>query len=382
MELTGIKDIPWQNFRHAYGSAEDIPVLLDKMANSDNEGSEEASRELFEKICHQDIIEEVAVEVIEPVINILMLDREHICKWHPVNGLLNLLRCAGLNSDTIGFTPFKRMFKGRFTGKQLQEGEKRIVAINAGIRHRLNSRLQDLAALTANITETRARCQLLNLCAIVNPHSGEVYQMLTSLLSTAREEAVIANGLVALAVMEGQQQEKEIRLATSQHKLVNIARSLLLYRKQYGGMSAADWQHLEEACFMERQDYELFPWCDGAVAGLCAEMVRKSPNEDEALRFLKAMLEKHTVNSAGATAIDEMGPEAQEEYMYWGWTSPMLIANQLLALVFKQLEGAMEQVPLTALTPVQTATLAFLRQKDIELPNLAWYGLKAAFEKL
>jgi hypothetical protein len=53
-----LDNIPWQNLHHAYGTAEDVPVLLRALVNSDLQ--EEALHELFGNIWHQGTVYEAS----------------------------------------------------------------------------------------------------------------------------------------------------------------------------------------------------------------------------------------------------------------------------------------------------------------------------------
>lgn len=49
----GLNAIPWHDLRHAYGSAEEVPMWLRQLASDDEQVRHQANNDLFGSICHQ-----------------------------------------------------------------------------------------------------------------------------------------------------------------------------------------------------------------------------------------------------------------------------------------------------------------------------------------
>jgi hypothetical protein len=323
MTLQSISAIQWNNYRHAYGSAADIPELLNRIAGDNYDDSEEASRELFEKICHQDVIEDVAPQVIDPLVDILLMASDQVCRWHPLNGILTLLRSASLYHPLPGFTPYRRRFMGDMPAELRVQGVQRLAAIREVLWQKLKDRTDDLVVLFESEIEEKAKCQLVQLLLLLSP-------------AHLKGAAVNANTLAAQALLEN-----------SVDRL--------------GELAALLGDDLPGVFRMERLDYEEFPWYDGSIAGLAAEIIAKGWPQSAAVPFLQERL--HEV----------AGTDNEEEMIFWGWTTPMLIADRILSLVFDRFAGTLERVG--ELTGYEQEILAFLKEMKVEMPNLGYYGL-------
>lgn len=306
--------------RHAYGPATDVPGILDRIAGDDYEDSEEASRELFEKICHQDVIEDMAPAIIDPLVDILLMGSDQVCRWHPLNGILTLVRSASLYDPLPGFTPYRRMFMGHVPAEASALGEQRLAAIRELLWTELRERTHDLVALFKQPVEPKATCQLVHLLLLLSPRD-------------LKNAAVTTNTLAARALLEN-----------------NIDLLAVAFETDAPGLFR-----------LERQDYEEFPWYDGSVAGLAAEIIAKQLPAEQAVSFLQERLR------------EVAGTDNEDEMIFWGWTTPMLIADRILSLVFNRFAGTLERA--TALTGYEQEVWVFLKGMKVELPNQGYYGL-------
>jgi hypothetical protein len=57
--LDRLDDVPWQSLRHAYGTAEDVPVLIRTLTRSDDQ-QEDALADLLGNIWHQGTVYEAS----------------------------------------------------------------------------------------------------------------------------------------------------------------------------------------------------------------------------------------------------------------------------------------------------------------------------------
>lgn len=80
--LEGLDKIDWENLAHAYGSAEDVPALIRRLASADSSERQVALTELYGNIWHQGTVYEASAFavpfLIELVQNEAVQDRERI----------------------------------------------------------------------------------------------------------------------------------------------------------------------------------------------------------------------------------------------------------------------------------------------------------------
>jgi hypothetical protein len=80
--LTGLDVIPWQDLRHAYGPAGDVPNLLRMITSDDEAVRHSAWEDLYGSLCHQGDIHQATASVVPFLLQLLdapsIPDKYHI----------------------------------------------------------------------------------------------------------------------------------------------------------------------------------------------------------------------------------------------------------------------------------------------------------------
>ncbi|WP_392667218.1 hypothetical protein [Streptomyces sp. LN785] len=96
--LDGLDSHPWHSFSHAYGSAEDIPDLLNALTGSDTDAADGALSELYGCVLHQGTVYSASTEVVPFLARIA-------AAGHHTAGILGLLGGMAESEDEHGLVP-------------------------------------------------------------------------------------------------------------------------------------------------------------------------------------------------------------------------------------------------------------------------------------
>ncbi|AHF17514.1 hypothetical protein [Niabella soli] len=372
----------WSTQTHAYGVAQDVPILLDEIKISQTTASENAARELFEKISHQDKIEPISIYLIDPLLNILIQRKDDKSKWVIVNGLINLIRLtSSFKLNTLGFSPTRKPAKDIFNLKEsslIDAYARDLSELQSGIIQKSKKWGKQLLQQLECTKDLKYQAQLTQFLCIIG---ADIELTFPSLISAPNldTEWSIANKMVSCLFFNSNKVVP--KPIDSNSSLLNI----LMLLTENNAIIPEQIELLFSSATIRRFEFGVFPWCDGSLAQLVAQAISYK-YQNRSLPLLKGMLskslEKFPPNSNLFLTEYEKYESDNDEYMDWGWLAPMLIANEIIKLISSNIRAQIHQQHQNiegVLTTDERQALDYIKENKIETPNAIYYGLGSFF---
>ncbi|MFQ5571265.1 MAG: HEAT repeat domain-containing protein [Rhodothermales bacterium] len=348
-----INEIPWTRLRDAYGSADTLRDLIRQVATVPDEAdAENIYIRIYRRICHQGVLEEAVPVVVPALVALLNLDGVR-AKDVLLDVLSALLVDHAMETGMPGLLPVRRDFDLKATST----GETR--AAEQAYRRRAHDAFaaveQHVPVFFSLLADSapRVRAQAVRLSAFFRTSSETALEQIHAAYVQETEVHVRASALVSLGILSGQvPSEKYLdvfdRALEDPVFLVRAAGAVAHVYAHSGEASDALWRVLEAAACARREPPDLFPWAQGAIAGLAAEaltMLAPVDRERAVASLLRAV-------ECQVKEGDEAGEDLRRE-----WPLPYLVAEHLVAMTFERFERRTDEVVLEELDEEQRRTL-------------------------
>ncbi|UHA76025.1 hypothetical protein KIK04_12000 [Paenibacillus sp. 481] len=366
----------------SFSSEDNMPGLLCIMENGTVEQSAEAATELFEQLCHEDVVSDAAFSLADTLLNIVAVPYKTVAKAVILNGMANLLRCASaLDAPIFGTAPLKPAAETTSCFKNVER--ERVAAIAHHWEQVLLQRLPEWLELLED--EETTAIQVVYLLHMLQSQDERIEAGLQRAVYSSHRNRVRWNALTALSYCR-QRLNKPFSpaIAFGQHcgdtiyEALRVVCMCVSSDETRATMHTDDWLALSKGCALPRTDRLLFPWGDGAPAAICAQAAvyaLRQTSVEERVTFWSETLEKsiqaHQLCARKVTwEIGGSIVQWDEEWLQWNWTAPMLVADSMLLSLFGEGDSS------TEMTVGLKRVLHLCIQHGVELPNAERYCIQ------
>jgi hypothetical protein len=356
--------VDWASRRDAYGSAEALPDLLRAIPRGDGSPPEDMLDQVYGRICHQDVVEEIAPAVAPALVALLELPSP-VPRWKVLDVLTAVLGRADVAPPVLGEVPRRYGFAGR--RRRDPEAANRYVARSRRFQAAFDAGVERYVDLLED-HDPRTRAHAARAVALARTDGSATLDRLQAAAGREEQPEVRAATSLAVAVFVARNGASKVELPPlpggappfleASHA---AARALLAHRAPREELL----EGLEAGFDHSRRDLEFFPWCEGSLPGFCAEVARRCARWDR----------------EGALAVLVRGLERVERWyrppeLYWEWSEPQLVGENLARLAFARFRGREHDVLPEELAASEGWILRTLLATGREIPGLAHCGFR------
>lgn len=356
--------VDWRSFPGAYGETFNPAACLLAVASSDEDEAREAAGLLMGHVCHQGVLEESAVPAAG-----LLLQLTNVCAGPnaalALDAILWLAQSSWVQPRHFGFLPRRREPSSTGEAAKNSAAAAAYDVCSGQVAAVLLAHVQVLVQLL-KAEDERVRALAARLISILQSGDARTLQALSRAHALEPDRTVKAGMLLSLAVVA---RDSQIDLGGLKESIGHGLDGILACIGRIV-LHPPTWRELPldviaEGLRWPRLAGELFPWCDGSVAGLMSEALLLTKERSEPVAGLLV----HALRHWRARV-----PQAEEQYQEW--PDLEIVGERAVEAMLGQFFGQPQPLSRDALDVQQRRFLHELAAFAPEVPG--FYGLRAA----